>query len=150
LELLGSQRSIGFTGSKTHEAPGDFNKRFATVCILIRAEGEQPEKIHIILHGTGTRIRPKESKNWHPNVVVHFSETAWQNEETLVEMIKAWNIPHGSLVLADQLRIHFMESIKKLFHDRGCFLIPGPKGCTDYWQQVDCQIGTQFNNQLHV
>jgi len=57
VELLGCKRSLGFRGSRSHEVPGKFDKRYATICLCVRAEGEQPPKIHIILHGKGTIIR---------------------------------------------------------------------------------------------
>ena len=57
------------------------DKRFATLQLLIRAEGEQP-KVTIIFRGQGVRITRQEKNSWDPRVHVMFQKKAWFDRPT--------------------------------------------------------------------
>jgi len=138
-----STHSINFTNAKSVQSPipGGKPRRFATLCPLFRAEGEQPKKIHIILRGDGTRIKARESKNWDPDVNVLFQKNAWQDSTTWEEMVKGFEIAPNSLLLLDGLGTHKKEECIEYLSERKVKVKIGPAGLTDHWQPADHGLG---------
>jgi len=117
--------------------------RIATLIPLLRASGTQPKKIHIILRGTGKRIK-KERPTWHPDVVVHFSKKGYLNGTLWEQMTKQFEIKKNSVVFLDQVSQHRDLDIRKWWLSQGILAWLFPSRCTDYLQPIDCAIGNLF------
>jgi len=139
----GRLSTVALTGSNgvNHGMKGGKSRRFATLCPLFRAEGEQPKKIHIILRGTGLRMK-KESKDWDPDVIVHFQKNAWQDSQTWEKMVRNFEIPEDSILFLDGLLTHQKEECIEYFSERRVIIKIGPAKLTDHWQPADCGLGT--------
>jgi len=138
----GNLSTIALTGAKgvNHGMKSGKSRRYATLCPLFRAEGEQPKKIHIILRGSGKRMK-RERKNWDPDVIVLFQKNAWQDSKTWEQMVQTFEIPNDALLLLDGLLTHQKEECIKFLAKRGIKVKIGPAGLTDHWQPADCQLG---------
>jgi len=113
------------------------------LCPLIKASGEQPRKIHIILKAkNGNNIRKKEGHLWDPDVVVYFNDKAWQRGNTWQSITKDFDLRPGSILFLDRFSVHLDEEVIKQLKARGITVWFGPPGTTDYWQPVDCGVGT--------
>ena len=117
------------------------SKRFCTLQICFRPEGDQP-RIAIIFRGLGLRISAVEKAAWDPDVDVYFQKNAWADTTFSIEWAERTLKPFVSdldnfILFLDNLTAHvqdrFRETVEEL-NGLGWFGIPG---ATDIWQPVD-------------
>jgi len=139
------QFTVGDSSDRVTNLPLGSRKpgRFATLVPVLRASGVQPKKIHIILRGSGKRIR-KEQPTWHPDVVVHFAPKGYLNGPLWDKMAKQFEIKKNSVIFLDQVSQHSDQGVRDWWADRGILAWLFPTRCTDYLQPIDCAIGILF------
>lgn len=115
-------------------------RRFATLVVLMSAAGVQPMQLVVILEGKGGGNVRSRAKEWDRSCHVMFQRNAWCDSDTFQAIVDWLPIPAGSLLFLDNLSAHRLarEQICK----RHLMAYYGPPNTTDYWQPVDCGLGT--------
>ena len=145
-----SLRTIAETGTDSvnvGRGQGFKERRYATLVVSIKAGGPQPEKIHVILRGKGTRIKEAEESSWPANVVVHFQDNAWMDTETMTDWVNAQEFTRNTVLLMDNLNAH--RAVEEMLADLGVITWFGPAKTTDYWQPVDRTVGKWIKDRVH-
>jgi len=120
-------------------------RRFATLVVLVRAGGTQPEKLIIIMSGVGGPQLQEEAKQYDEGVRVYWQRNAWADGETFRKIVEDLRLPSPFLLFMDNLGAHRLAVEQLEVAGGRCWF--GPPNTTDYWQPVDANIGTIYHYQ---
>lgn len=116
-------------------------RRFATLVVCVKAMGDQPPVLHIILRGKGTSARLiEESESWDKTVKVHWQSNAWMTSDIFREVMSSGVVECDSLLFLDNLSSH--RAADDILREKRITPWWGPPRLTDHWQPVDQSIGT--------
>jgi hypothetical protein len=131
-------------------------KRFCTLHLLFRAEGNQPEPT-IIFRGQGFRLTRLEKESWDPRVNVMFQKKAWADRTFLNTWCKTYFIPFVQSNLPPELeKVYFCDNLDcqiqkqflNLLKTVNCFRWLLPSQSTSETQPFDAGLGRLV--KLHI
>jgi len=82
------------------------------------------------------------AREWDRSCQVGWQPNAWCDGATFQAIIKMLPCGEGALLFMDNLAAHNLG--KEEIKEAGIVPYYGPKNTTDYWQPVDCGVGTTF------
>ena len=117
------------------------DKRFCSLNICFRPEGEQP-RLAIIFRGKGKRISKEEKAAWDEDVDVYFQKKAWADSKFCTDWARRTLAPVVNqedhfVLFADNLTGQRTDEFKETISDMNGLNWYGPKNATDIWQPVD-------------
>jgi len=115
-------------------------RRYATLVVLVRAANPQPMKLIVILQGKGGCGVMRRAKEWDRSCHVLWQQNAWCDSITFGAIIRLLPVGEGSMLFLDNLSAHRLA--KAEMEAMGVVPYFGPAKTTDYWQPVDCGVGT--------
>jgi len=115
-------------------------RRYATLVVLVRAANPQYQKLIVILQGKGGGGVMRRAEEWDRSCHVLWQRNAWCDSTTFEAIIRLLPVGEGSLLFLDNLSAHRLG--KADMEARGVVPYFGPAKTTDYWQPVDCGVGT--------
>ena len=128
-----------------NQPTSDAGKRFCSLNICFRPEGEQP-KVSIIFWGKGNRHSKIEKESWDLNVDVYFQTKAWANTEFCVEWAQktlkhATNDEDRFVLYVDDFGCQKPDRFKDAVSANGGLVLYCLANATDIWQPIDAGYG---------
>ena len=116
-------------------------KRFCTLNICFRPEGDQP-RVSIIFRGKGKRISSTEKESWDKDVDVYFQPNAWADTPFCVEWAKktlksAIEEEDHFVLFCDKLQGQIADGFKDAVEVLDGLVWYGVANATDIWQPID-------------
>ncbi|KAH7114029.1 DDE superfamily endonuclease-domain-containing protein [Dactylonectria macrodidyma] len=126
-------------------ARSGWDKRQATLIMYIFADGIQRMKPALIFHGKPDNPHyDDEREQYHDGVKVFFNDSAYNNEDLMMQWIKDDLIPMTGgkefMLVMDVASFHKTDSIKTMLREAQILPTMVPPGCTSYVQCLDTHV----------
>lgn len=139
----------------TRSQRSGWDKRQATVMLTIDASGSLELVPLLVFRGEDSKktgsIFDKESRFYHPDVIVNFNEKAWNNGALFLQWIVEELIPimkpseaDPVLLAMDCVSFHKTGEVLETLKQNWCQVVMVPPGCTGILQPLDTHVNKVF------
>lgn len=127
-----------------------------TCCMFFTAGGTALTPMVVFKGKRGGRIEKKELGSFPDCAIYKVQETAWVDEELMLEWVDEVLAPHvakapagvSPLLLLDSYKVHMTNKVVSKIQNLGVELEHIPGGCTGLCQPVDVGINKPFKNAM--